>query len=146
MSAHPDPYVRVYYRVMDDPRFESVYTDARALGTWLQLLLIADGMYPAPASLPVYCHKPSLALLVSVGLVELRMHGQYVMHGLASEREKRSDSARNAAALRWQSVRNADPMPLRNDTKRYETNGSQSDFDRRVEATQRELRRVRGEA
>jgi len=145
VSAHPDPYVRVYYRVISDPRFENIYTNARALGTWLQLLLIADGMFPAPAPIPAYVHGPSLRLLVDAGLVDLRTHSQYVVHGLASERQMRSDSARNAAAVRWHSARNADQMPLRNDTKRYETNGSHSDFDRRVEATQRELKKLRGE-
>ncbi len=25
MTAQPDPYIRVYYRIADDPRFESVY-------------------------------------------------------------------------------------------------------------------------
>lgn len=146
MSGHPDPYVRVYYRVVDDPRFERIFTDARALGTWLQLLLVADAMFPATAPMPSYIHRPSLKLLVEAGIVEIRAHQRFVIHGLASEREMRSHSARNAAALRWHSVRNADPMPLRNETKRNETNGSQSDFDRRVEATQRELKKLRGES
>ena len=147
MTAQEDPYVRVYYRIMDDPRFEAVYPDARVLGTWLQLLIVADAMYPARAPLPSYVHRPSLKVLVDAGIVELRHHSHYVVHGLASEREKRSQSGRNAAALRWQSKRNADPMhsePLLSEPIR--TNGSQSDFDRRVEATQRELRRVRGES
>lgn len=147
MSGQDDPYVRVYYRVITDPRFEAIYSDARALGTWLQLLLYADAMYPAPAPLPTYIHRPSLKALVDAGIIELGKHSHYVVHGLASEREMRAHSARNAAAKRWHSNGNADPMlaepSLAKPNRAY---GSQSDrnvdksFDRRVEATQREIK------
>jgi hypothetical protein len=120
----PEPdrkYVRVYYSVVNDERFAEVYHDARHLGTWLQLLLVADAMYPADAPIPAYASRASVKALVDCGLIDLRPHSQYRVHGLASEREMRTHSARNAAAVRWQSGRNADPMPRRDETRRDES-------------------------
>ena len=123
-----DPkYVRVYYSVVNDERFSTVYHDARHLGTWLQLLLVADAMYPADAPLPAYVNRASVKVLVDCGLIEARMHQHYRMHGLASEREKRSQSGRNAAAMRWQSERIADPMPRRAETSKDETSKAEQD-------------------
>ncbi len=97
-------YSRVYHSIVDDPRFESVYANDAALAAWLRLLLVADAMYPAPAPLPRTCRAKALDCLVTAGLVELVGTEHYRIHGLAAEREKRSLSARNAAALRWQSA------------------------------------------
>jgi hypothetical protein len=97
----------VYYSIIGDERFADVYHDARVLGSWLQLLLVADAMYPADAPIPAYVHRASFAVLVKAGLVENAPHQHYRVHGLASERGVRSHSARNAAAMRWQSESNA---------------------------------------
>ncbi len=113
-------YVRVYYSVVDDERFADVYHNPTRLGTWLQLLLVADAMYPAPAPIPAYISRSAFRVLVQCGLIELAEHGHYRVHGLASEREMRAQSGRNAAAVRWQSDRNADPMPRRAETSRDE--------------------------
>jgi hypothetical protein len=120
----PEPdrkYVRVYYSVVNDERFCDIYHDARHLGTWLQLLLVADAMYPADAPIPAYASRSSVRALVDAGLIEERPHSQYRVHGLASEREMRAQYGRNAAAMRWQSGRNADPMPRRDETRQDET-------------------------
>lgn len=109
--AEPDKYVRVYYSIIGDERFAAVYHDGRHLGTWLQLLLVADAMYPADAPIPAYVHRPSFRILVGAGLIEERPHQHYRVHGLASERGKRAQSARIASAVRWQSGRIADAMP-----------------------------------
>lgn len=106
-SAPSDRYVRVYYSIIGDERFANVYHDARTLGTWLQLLLVADAMFPADAPIPAYVHRASFVVLVKAGLIENAPHQHYRVHGLASEREVRSHSARNAAAVRWQSEGNA---------------------------------------
>ena len=100
-------YVRVYYSIIGDERFEKVYPEPKVLGTWLQLLLLADAIYPADAALPGYVNRASLRVLVDAGLVVERPHGHYAIHGLASEREMRSRSGRIGAAMRWQSGTNA---------------------------------------
>lgn len=108
-------YSRVYHSIVDDPRFELVYSNDPALAAWLRLLLVADAMYPAPAPLPRTVRAKALEVLVTAGLVELVGSEHYRIHGLASEREKRSLSARNAAALRWHSDRTASKDEQRRD-------------------------------
>ena len=143
-------YVRVYYSVINDERFAEIFHDGRRLGTWLQLLLVADAMYPADAPIPAYVHRPSFDVLVTAGLIEERPHLHFRVHGLSNERAERSQSGRNAAALRWQSERIADPMLAKTSidktsTTRAPAREAQSAFDRGVERTQRLIREVRGE-
>lgn len=139
-------YVRVYHTIVDDERFADVYHDSGRLGAWLQLLLLADAMYPASAPLPAYVSRRHVAHLAQCGLIELADHGQYRVHGLAAERHKRSQVGRTGAAMRWQSVGdadamrthsngNAEPMHPRTEPNRTEPSQSQSDFRRRVERT-----------
>lgn len=110
MTAQADPYVRVYYRIIDeDPKFHGVYDSNDRLATWLRLLLAADAMYPAPATIPHGIHKPSLAFLVSVGLVDLTPGGRYRIHGMEAERASRRDHASNAARIRWASREQSSP-------------------------------------
>ena len=106
-------HVRVYYSVVTDERFAEVYHDARHLGTWLQLLLVADAMFPAASPLPAFVDPDSVKVLVEAGLIEEMPHQHFRVHGLLSERDKRSHTARNAAAMRWHSGGNAQPMPSR---------------------------------
>lgn len=110
-------HVRVYYSIVTDERFADIYHDPRHLGTWLQLLLVADAMFPAASPLPAFVDPDSVEVLVKAGLIEEMPHKHFRVHGLSSEREKRSHSARNAAAMRWHTdtgtVRNAEPMPSR---------------------------------
>ena len=101
MTAQSDPYVRVYYRIIDDPKFEEVFPDDRMLATWLRLLLTADATFPAPAPIPQGVSKVALAYLVGVHLVDLLPASRYRMHGMESERGKRSDQARSAANARY---------------------------------------------
>lgn len=110
MTAQADPYVRVYYRIVEDERFQSVYPDDRALATWLRLLIVADGAYPAAASIPRSVNQKSVAKLVEAGLVELVGTDHFRIHGLESERSRRSEMGRRAASMRWQSEGNAPVM------------------------------------
>jgi hypothetical protein len=97
MTAQSDPYVRVYYRIIEDPKFTTIYDDKAALGWWMTLLLAADATYPVPANLPLGISRPKLGMLVDAGLVELLPGSRYRIHGLAAEREHRSSIARRGA-------------------------------------------------
>ena len=101
MTAQTDPYVRVYYRIIDDPKFAGVYDNDAALAAWLRLLLAADAMYPAPATLPHGIRRAALAKLTDAGLIDLLPGSRFRLHGLHNERERRTDQARRAARKRW---------------------------------------------
>jgi hypothetical protein len=89
MTAQENPFVRVYYSIIDDEKFATVYADDRRLATWLRLLIAADAMYPAPAPVPRACHAPTLAHLVGLRLVELVGAEHFRVVGLAKERSGR---------------------------------------------------------
>lgn len=123
------PYSRVYWSVMDDEKFDGIREDVRHFGSWTMLLVVADMAHPAAAFIPAVVPKASLRALAACGLIDLMSGGRYRVHGLASERGQRTDSARNAAAKRWHSDRNADPMldKTRLDEHRQDKqNGAQS--------------------
>lgn len=101
-------YSRVYHEIVEHPRFEKVYRNPSALGTWLQMLLTADAMYPMSPAMPP--RTPTVRLLIDVGLVTQRPGNRYSMRGLDAERERRSAPGRIGAAKRWQSERNAEPL------------------------------------
>jgi hypothetical protein len=105
-----DPYSRVYWSVMDDPKFDGIREDVRVFGAWSLMLVVADMAWPAPAFVPPGITGAVLAKLVACRLIDELPGHRYRVHGLAAEREKRSQSARNAAAVRWRSGRNAEPM------------------------------------
>jgi hypothetical protein len=110
------PYSRVYHEIMDDPAFERVYSNPSALGTWLQMLLTADAMYPTSA--PMTSRNPTVRLLIEVGLVIEKPGNRYSIRGLEAERERRSAIGRNAAAVRYQRERSATAVPRRDETSK----------------------------
>lgn len=89
------PYSRVYWQIIDDPKFEFVYDSDAHLATWLRLLLVADQAWPASAPIPATCRKASIRVLVDAGLVDLTNGGRYRIHGLDAERTRRRDAARS---------------------------------------------------
>lgn len=95
------PYSRVYWEVIDDPKFADVWDDDRAVASWLRLLVAADMAWPASASLYHGVNRASLDKLCRVGLVDMQTGGRYRIHGLDKEREARSRQASDAAAARW---------------------------------------------
>ena len=103
--------------------FASVYDNDRALACWIRLLMLADAMWPASAPLPA--KTATVRQLIDAGLVIERPGGRYTIRGLDKERQSRSDSARNAAAMRWQSASNAGAsgarMPRRDETRKDKT-------------------------
>jgi len=124
--AERSPYCRVYWTIVDDERFATIYSDDANLATWLRLLIIADGAWPASASLPVTVKARAVKALVDAGLVELAPHGRFRIHGMNSERNARSSAARNAAAVRWQSERINASMPSRDEQSKAKTSRAET--------------------
>jgi hypothetical protein len=104
------PYSRVYWSVMDDAKFDGIREDPRHFGAWCLLLIVADMAFPAPAFPPPTVSRASMKALTEAGLVDRLSGGRFRIHGLETERAKRSQYGRNAAEVRWHGKRNADPV------------------------------------
>lgn len=100
MTKARDPYSRVYWKAIDDPKFARVWDDDHALSAWLRLLVAADMAWPASATLYHGVRKAALRLLCDVGLVDMQAGGRYRIHGLDKERNARSEAAREAVNIR----------------------------------------------
>jgi hypothetical protein len=87
------PYSRVYWGIVDDDKFQTVYDDDRHLATWLRLLLVADQSWPASAHLPAGCRRSSVAELERVQLIDLAGN-RYRVRGLDAERGRRAEAGR----------------------------------------------------
>lgn len=98
MTAQSDPYVRVYYRVLSDGKFRGL--SSAAWGQWVRLLVVADGMYPAPAPLPRWTEEEPLAELVAAGIIDLEVGDHFRVHGMVSERAGRAEAATYAADVK----------------------------------------------
>ena len=109
MTAQREPYVRVYYSIIDDPKFEGMKLDVK--GAWVDLLITADSMYPSVAPIPRWLTKRILDDLVTRGIVEMVGTDHYRIHGLHAERERRSSVGKAGADARW----NADAMRSHSD-------------------------------
>lgn len=107
-------YSRVYWSIVDDPKFVSVYDSDANLAAWLRLLLIADQAHPASAHLPSNVRKSAVTELARVELIDLLPGHRYRVHGLDAERERR----RIAATSRPPKVTTPDPPPDRTGTGR----------------------------
>lgn len=157
MTAQSDPYVRVYYSIIDDERFADVYDDDASLALWLRLLLTADAMHPAPSPLPFGIRKSALARLVKAGIVELITGNRYRIHGLDAERAKRHRQAVDAGKTRAANAQreggrftsasppiagDAHHRPLVEPHQRPPTSGHQLSETRRDETSNSETRRA----
>ena len=135
------PYVRVYYSIRSDPRFDTIYGDDAALAAWLRLLMAADAIWPAPADIPKWVRREPFRKLVAAGLLEVSgVH--YRIHGMDAERASRSARASNAAGVRWgnagsnapsNAAGNAKPMPSQAEPSQAEPSQAQSGQDDPVE-------------
>lgn len=104
MSEHA-PYSRVYWSVVDDPKFAAIYDDDHHLATWLRLLIVAEGAYPASANIPIGTKRASITALVEAGLLDIGTGPRYRIHGLDAERSRRTDEQRNGGLVRMQNAR-----------------------------------------
>ena len=118
----PRTYSRIYHEIVTHPRFDKVYGNPAALGTWLRMLLTADAMYPMPAPMPA--KNPTVRMLISVGLVEELPGNHYTMRGLEAERERRSAVGRNAAQVRHGYERNANALPAKQEQSKEQQIGA----------------------
>lgn len=128
------PYSRHYHELVDDAKFADIYPDDHHYACWSRLLMLADQAWPASAHIPATARKASVAKLAEVGLIDLLPDGRFRMHGLQTERERRSIAASKAATRRWAAERNAagnadrtagadiTAMPRRDETRQEETN------------------------
>jgi hypothetical protein len=110
--SQAEPFARVYYTIVADERFTDIYPNDAHLATWLRMLLVAEGTYPAPAPITRKTNPKSLKALVDCGLIELVGDDHYRVHGMRAEREKRSKSASDAAWVRWSGIAPADANAL----------------------------------
>jgi len=94
-------YCRVYFSILDDPKFDGVREDERHLATWLRLLMIAELSWPATPELPGSALPESLAMLRKRKIIDLLPGRRFRVRGLRAERERRSAAARTAANARW---------------------------------------------
>ncbi len=88
------PYSRVYWAIVDDPKFASIYDNNDHLATWLRLLMQADGQWPASCPVPASARKASVTALADAGLIDFVSGGRFRIHGLDAERGRRRDAAR----------------------------------------------------
>lgn len=88
------PYSRVYWAIADDPKFGTIYDSNDHLATWLRLLMLADGQWPASPPVPANAKKSSLKALADAGLIDFISGGRYRIHGLDAERGRRREAAR----------------------------------------------------
>lgn len=129
-------YSRVYWSIVDDPKFVSVYDDDHHLAGWLRLLLIADQAHPASAHLPANVRRATIRVLADVELIDLLPGARYRVHGLDAERERR----RLAATSRPGKGTEPPPNGPQTGTERS-PNGSGTTGLRRDETRQAETRR-----
>jgi hypothetical protein len=101
------PYSRVYWSVMEDPKFDGIREDPRLFGSWSLLLIAADMAHPSPAYLLPTVTRASVNRLAEAGLIDLLDGFRYRVHGLDAERERR----RTAATTRGPSGDR--PVPVR---------------------------------
>jgi hypothetical protein len=101
------PFVKVYH-VDLEANFPEIYRDARLLGTLVQLLAVADAMWPKLPEVPRSVRSADVKALEKAGLLTPIPPYHYSIRGLDAERTRRADAARNAAGKRWaDAARNA---------------------------------------
>lgn len=113
-------YVKVYHCLKDE--YPSVWASDPLLGTYVQLLVVADKWWPQlaprPFGRPTYAYRK----LVECGLVvESPDKTSFTMKGLDKERRARSEHGKRAASIRWGNApSNAQLMPSKAEQNKAE--------------------------
>jgi len=92
-------YVRIYQSIRDDPKFDTVRDDDRALAAYVRLLMDAEPVYPARASIPAHLRSYARDVLVKAGILQI-IGRTYTISGLRKERESRALSGAERSQ-RW---------------------------------------------
>jgi hypothetical protein len=87
-------YVRIYYSINDDPKFDTIRNHEARFYTWVRLLMAADAVWPSSADLPRWVKRSPLLALVDAGLVELLPGERFRIKGMNDERGRRAEAAR----------------------------------------------------
>lgn len=95
------PYSRIYWSVMDDPKFDGIREDVRLFGSWSLCLVLADMAWPAPAYVPPTIQRSAFRRLVDCQLLDELPGHRFRVHGLDKERAVRSAHGAHAASGRW---------------------------------------------
>jgi len=86
-------YSRLYWTIVDDPKFVTIYDDDHHFAAWTRMLMIADQAHPASAHLPSNVRRASVTALADAGLIDLQPGHRYRVRGLDAERERRRVAA-----------------------------------------------------
>lgn len=124
-------FARIYYQEFKRD-YPDIYADDLAWATWTKLLVGSEEAWPAMPELPRSIKSRPLRTLVERGLVTVTGH-TYVLKGWVAERSKRQESARIAAAKRWDSDSNADAQPdaMPSTSTRQRTSTKEAEQERR---------------
>jgi hypothetical protein len=129
-------YSRVYWSVMDDPKFDGIREDVRHFGSWSILLIVADMAWPAPAYVPSLIPRASYRALVAAELVDDLSGGRFRIHGLEAERARRREAATRPPTGR--TPRGPQPGPNRDPNGAQDEDETRRDEVRRDEPTARD--------
>jgi hypothetical protein len=117
-------YSRVYWSVVDDPKFATIFDSDPCLAAWLRLLLIADQAHPASGHLPSNVRRNAVIELERVGLIDLTGN-RFRIRGLDAERERR----RLAATSRPRTVPTPKHIRVPDGTQTVPERGARRDED-----------------
>ena len=127
MSREDRKYSRVYWSIMDDPKFDGIRSDSALFGTWVRLLMVADSVWPQSPTLPRWVTRRHLTVLVAACIVDVLPEDRFRIRGMDAERNVRSNAASNAARMRWN-------MPRQDETSKRLDKGLVGDTARDPEA------------
>jgi hypothetical protein len=135
------PYSRVYWDIVDDPKFRTIFDNNDHLATWLRLLMQADAQWPASSAVPATARKASVKALSDAGLIDLVTGGRFRVHGLDAERGRRREAARtgtkrdpDGGPTGTERPWNTRPKPSRDEPRQAETTRANDDGRADLEA------------
>lgn len=105
-------YSRVYWSIVDDEKFVTIYDNDSHLAAWMRLLLIADQAHPASAHLPSNVRRGSVKALSDANLIDLLPGSRYRIRGLDAERERRRLAATSRGDRPPTEPRPSGPRPV----------------------------------